>query len=78
MKIGDKIEVVREGRRKQTAEVFTPDSLVNEMLDKLPPESWVENKSFCDPAAGNGNFLVWVLLKKLAKGHNSLDALRSI
>ena len=72
------IEQKREGRRKKTAEFFSPDSLVNEMLDKLPKSVWEENKTFCDPACGNGQFLIWVLIRKLAKGHDPLDALKSI
>jgi len=65
-------------RIKRNAEVFTPDALVNEMLDKLPEEVWEENKTFCDPACGNGQFLIWVLIRKLAKGHDPLDALKSV
>jgi type I restriction-modification system DNA methylase subunit len=55
MKVDEKI---RKARRKKTAEVFTPKELVQEILDKLPEDSWEEDKTFCDPAAGNGNFLV--------------------
>lgn len=68
----------RKIRKKQTAEVFTPDFLINEMLDKLPEEVWEENKTFCDPACGTGNFLIEVLLRKLKKGYNPLNALKSI
>jgi hypothetical protein len=68
----------RAARQKQTAEVFTPSNLVNEMLDKLPPEAWEENETFCDPAAGNGNFLVEVLKRKLLRGHDPLAALQTI
>ena len=48
----------RKARQKQTAEIFTPDYLVNEMLDQLPKTVWEENKTFCDPACGNGQFLI--------------------
>jgi type I restriction-modification system DNA methylase subunit len=68
----------RNDRQKKTAEVFTPDTLVNEMLNKLPKEVWKENKTFCDPACGNGAFLVNVLLRKLNNKHNPLEALQSI
>lgn len=51
------IEHKRKARRKQTAEEFTPLSLVNEMLDKLPPEVFQDpSKTFCDNSAGQ-NFL---------------------
>lgn len=71
----------REKRKKQTAEDFTPNFLVNEILDKLSeygPEVWEEGKTFCDPSCGNGQFLIWVLFRKLAKGHEPLAALKTI
>lgn len=54
----------RSKRRKQTGEDFTPSPLVNEILDKLQEQD--ENifsnpeKTFFDPACGNGQFLVHV------------------
>lgn len=49
----------KKDRIKKFGEVFTPPELVNEMLDKLPEEVWYdENKTWLDPAAGSGNFLV--------------------
>ena len=63
----------RQERRKETAEDFTPDPLVNEMLDKLPEEVWQDtSKTFLDNSAGNGNFLVAVLQRKLDSGHEPL------
>lgn len=72
------IEQRREDRLKQTGEVFTPNLLVNQMLSKLPDEVWEEGKTFCDPACGNGNFLIHVLWRKMQRGHNPLEALRSV
>src|SRR3972149_1376635 len=68
----------RQKRQKQTAEVFTPEHLVNEMLDKLPKEVWHKGKTFCDPAVGNGNFLVVILNRKIRKGHGTLEALKTL
>lgn len=65
-------------RAKETAEVFTPSDLVNEILEKLPKDSWEEDKTFCDPAAGNGNFLVEIYRKKIELGHDSTKALSTI
>jgi len=74
-----KLEQKRLERKKQTAEDFTPPALVNEMLDKLPKEVFTDSsKTFCDPAAGNGNFLLEVLKRKLANGHQPLQALSTI
>jgi len=49
-------------------EVFTPNELINEMLDQLPQDIWTDpNKTWFDPAAGHGNFHIQVL-KRLYKG----------
>lgn len=73
-----KIEQKRKLRRKQTAEDFTPIPLVNEMLDKLPSDVFIDpSKTFCDPAAGNGNFLVEILKRKLINIH-PLQSLQTI
>ena len=69
------IEQKRKSRSKQTGEIFTPPRLVSQMLAKLPREVWGRSKEFCDPACGNGNMLIMVLLRKLARGHNPLQAL---
>ena len=54
----------KETERKQSGEVFTPISLVNEMLDKLPEEVW-RNPAYrwLDPAVGIGNFPIIVYLR---------------
>lgn len=55
-------------KRKDNDEVFTPPSLINDMLDKLPEEVWSNpNKTWLDPCAGIGNFSVFVL-KRLMEG----------
>ncbi len=72
------IEHKRKSRRKITAEDFTPLLLVDEMLDKLPPEVWALEKTFIDNSAGNGNFLVCVLARKLSYNHPPIQALSTI
>jgi len=73
------LEEKRKARRNITAEDFTPEPLVNEMLDKLPAEVWIDtSKTFLDNSAGNGNFLVAVLQRKLDHGHDPLQALSTI
>ena len=55
-------------KRKDNDEVFTPNSLINDMLDKLPEVIWSNpDKTWLDPCAGLGNFSVQVL-KRLMKG----------
>lgn len=67
-----------QDRINKTGEVFTPPNIVKEMLDALPPESFIDPlKTFLDPAAGDGNFLVAILARKIANGHNPLKALQT-
>jgi hypothetical protein len=69
-------------RKKKTAEDFTPPKLVNEMLDKLIEYGKTsvtdEDKTFLDPACGNGNILVEVLKRKLSLGHDPSKALSTL
>ena len=61
-------------RVKEHGEVFTPDSIVNDMLDLIDNELKEENltpeqytlESCLEPACGNGNFLIRILDRKLA------------
>ena len=52
-------------RVKKFGEVYTPDWLVEKMLDLLPDEEFNADKEFLEPACGNGNFLVAILKRKL-------------
>jgi 2-polyprenyl-3-methyl-5-hydroxy-6-metoxy-1,4-benzoquinol methylase len=62
----------RDDRVKETAEVFTPSTLVQNMLDTLNVD-WdniPDDEIFLDPTCGSGNFLValanrGVLLKNI-------------
>lgn len=69
----------RDLRKKHTAEIFTPKELINEILEKLPLNSWEQGKSFCDPAAGNGNFLVEIYKWKVERyNHSPIKALSTL
>jgi hypothetical protein len=49
-------------------EVFTPNELINEMLDELPQEIWSDKtKTWFDPCAGKGNFPIQII-KRLMIG----------
>lgn len=73
------LEHKRKQRRKETAEDFTPTELVNEMLDKLPQEVWDDpSKTFLDNSAGDGNFLIQILIRKLKHGHTPIQAISTI
>lgn len=47
-------------------EVFTPDWMVEAMLDLVKPETEIIKTTFLEPACGSGNFLVEILRRKLA------------
>ena len=50
----------RNQRVKETGEIFTPDAVVQKMLDRLGPD-WdnpPQDKNFIDNTCGSGNFLV--------------------
>jgi len=52
-------------RVKDTAEVFTPNWVVNDMLDLMPPETFEPATTFLEPACGNGNFIVEIFRRKM-------------
>ena len=69
-------------RVKQTAEVFTPTPLVQEMLDKLEEQDPTlfsdPNKTFLDNACGDGQFLSEVVIRKMERSGCTLEeALRT-
>ena len=62
-------------RVRDLGEVFTPASMVEEMLDLLPNDIWTPDPSptFFEPACGDGNFLVGILDRKLDRIRNDLE-----
>lgn len=71
-------EHITKERAKQTGEVFTPRELIDEMLDKLPSDVWQAGKTFLEPAAGNGNFVIAVLERKLNAGCSPTQAISDV
>ena len=67
-----------KARVKELGEVFTPAALVAEMLNKLPADCWLPDRTFLEPSCGTGNFLVQILRRKLDAGHRPLQALSTI
>ena len=58
-----------KARIKVTGEVFTPDVVVQKLLNQIPEEKFQNPKStFLDNSAGNGNFLV-ALKERLCQYH---------
>ena len=64
-------------RIKQTAEIFTPTKLVQEMLDKLEEQDPTlfsdSTKTFLDNSCGDCQFLSEVVIKKMEKSGCSLE-----
>jgi hypothetical protein len=64
-------------RIKQTAEVFTPTPLVQEMLDKLeesdPTLFSDPTKTFLDNSCGDGQFLSEIIIRKTERSGCSLE-----
>ncbi|NCU41374.1 MAG: SAM-dependent DNA methyltransferase, partial [Candidatus Moranbacteria bacterium] len=48
-------------RVRDHGEVFTPDFIVNDMLDLVKDETKNIDSRFLEPACGDGNFLIEVL-----------------
>ena len=64
-------------RVKQTAEVFTPTLLVQEMLDKLEEQDPTlfsnPNRTFLDNSCGDGQFLSEVVIRKMERSGCTLE-----
>lgn len=57
---------VNRKRVAEYAEVYTSDKEVNSMLDLVRDESYRIDSRFLEPACGNGNFLNFILIRKLS------------
>ena len=65
-------------RIKDYGEIFTPQKLVCLMLDIIPNPFWTSSeKTFLDPACGDGNFLVEVVDRKIRNGATAIQALQT-
>jgi len=73
-------EIIRTKERiQETAEVFTPTPLVNEMLDYLPASVFTDpDFVFIDPACGDGQFLIQILIRKIKHGSTIIQASNTI
>lgn len=74
------MEIKRTKERiDKTGEIFTPTELVKEIFEKFPKDAFIKpEKTFIDPACGDGNFLIEVLKNKLSNGHAPSQALSTI
>ena len=72
--------IIRDKERiKKNGEVFTPFSVIDQMISKIPEEQWKDPKArFLDPCAGNGQILIGMLKKRLASGISKEDAVKTL
>lgn len=74
---------IRVNRRKSkeinSQEFFSPFNIVKKMGDKIPEEVWRDpSKNFCEPCFGNGQFVVYIVWKRLVSGIDWETALRTL
>lgn len=66
-------------RVKATSEIFTPTELVQEVLDKIPTNEFIDpTRTFIDNSCGDGQFLSEVLIRKVQNGIDFETALSTI
>ena len=66
-------------RIQKNGEVFTPRHLADKMLDKIDPIIWKDSsKTFCDPAAGDGNLIIAILERRLSNGISKEDSIKTL
>ena len=56
----------RKGCKNSTQEFFTPYEIVKRMCEKISEEDWSnKNKTFLEPCFGNGQFVLYIIYKRL-------------
>ena len=66
-------------RIKATGEIFTPTTLVEQQLDVIDLEEFINPaRTFLDPSCGDGQFLASVLYRKLQNGSTFEQALGTV
>ena len=66
-------------RITKNGEVFTPKSLVEKMMDKIPEEKWKDpNSVWLEPTFGSGNMLICMLEHRIASGVEPIQAVKTL
>jgi hypothetical protein len=74
--MSDDKKLIKSSKRvRDLGEVFTPDFLVERMLDQFPVDAWGAKKNWLEPTCGNGQFILGIIRRKLSYGHGLLPAL---
>lgn len=73
---------IRKARRKgskSTQEFFTPFEIVEKMCNKIPEETWKDpEKTFLEPCFGNGQFILYIIWKRLHSRVPLMQTLKTI
>ena len=72
--------IIRSKERiTKNGEVFTPKSLVEKMMDKIPEEKWKDpNSVWLEPTFGSGNMLICMLERRIASGVEPIQAIKTL
>ena len=72
--------IVRSKERiKKNGEVFTPEAIIEKMLENCPEKDWADpSKTFLDPTCGNGQILCCILKRRLEAGVSKRDAILTL
>lgn len=69
----------RKNSKINSQEFFTPYEIVKKMRDKISEEDWSDpDKTFCEPAFGNGQFVIYIIWNRLQHGINWKTALKTL
>lgn len=72
-------QIKSKERVQDFAEVYTNPREVKAMCNLIPKEQWDNiDTTFLEPSCGNGNFLVEILERKLARCNTYQDGLRAL
>lgn len=72
-------QIKSKQRVKDFAEVFTNEREVKAMCDLIPTDIWEDiGSTFLEPACGNGNFIVEIMLRKYKRCRNETDGLKAL
>jgi|APGre2960657373_1045057.scaffolds.fasta_scaffold167919_1 type I restriction-modification system DNA methylase subunit len=66
-------------KREANGEVFTPTTLVQQILDQFPESEFKDpTRTWIDHCCGNGQFLSEILIRKLENNHSLEQALSTV
>ena len=69
----------RKNSEENTQEFFTPYSIVKRMADKISDEDWANpEKTFLEPAAGNGQFVCYIIYRRIISGVDPVTAFKTL